>query len=122
MFKRTILQHSVRSISCSACTTPAGKQAPRLLSHSDLLHQMDNSNLSSWMASKDSLKKSFVFTDFKEAFSFMQKVAYKSEEMNHHPEWCNVYNKVDITLTTHESGGITNRDITLAKHIEELLA
>jgi len=83
---------------------------------------MDNSNLSSWMASKDSLKKSFVFADFKEAFSFMQKIAYKSEEMNHHPEWCNVYNKVDITLTTHESGGITNRDITLAKHIEELLA
>ena len=74
------------------------------------------------MASKEALKKSFVFTDFKEAFSFMQKVAYKSEEMNHHPKWCNVYNKVDITLTTHESGGITNRDITLAKHIEELLA
>jgi len=61
------------------------------------------------------------FTDFMEAFAFMTRVALKAEQDNHHPEWCNVYNKVDIQLTTHSAGGITEKDFKLAKYINQVL-
>ena len=60
----------------------------------------------------------FKFKDFIEAFSFMTNIAMIAEKMNHHPEWYNVYNRVDITLTTHDSGGVTEKDISLAKAME----
>ncbi|KAK5965753.1 Transcriptional coactivator/pterin dehydratase [Trichostrongylus colubriformis] len=67
---------------------------------------------------RDAMQKSFQFKDFNEAFGFMTRVALKAEKMNHHPEWFNVYNKVDITLSTHDCGGLSQNDITLAKFIE----
>ncbi len=67
---------------------------------------------------RDAIFKSFVFRDFTEAFGFMTKVALKAEKMNHHPEWSNVYKTVDITLTTHDAGGLTELDIKLAKAID----
>ena len=64
------------------------------------------------------IKKTFKFKSFIEAFSFMSKIAIYAEKVNHHPEWCNVYNKVEICLTTHDSGGITEKDIDLINFIE----
>ncbi|WP_276313244.1 4a-hydroxytetrahydrobiopterin dehydratase [Pararobbsia silviterrae] len=66
---------------------------------------------------RDALQKSFRFEDFNAAFGFMTRIAIKAQEMNHHPEWFNVYNRVEITLSTHEAEGITQRDIDLAAFI-----
>lgn len=72
--------------------------------------------LSGWKLSDDLLKieRAFVFKDFKVAFAFMSKVAEQAERMNHHPEWFNVYNRVSVCLTTHDAGGVTLLDITMA--------
>ena len=66
---------------------------------------------------RDAIKKQFMFADFNEAFGFMTRVALKAETMNHHPEWFNVYNKVDIVLSTHDVGGLSDKDVTLATFI-----
>ncbi len=71
---------------------------------------------------RDSIKKSFKFKSFMDAFAFMSKVALFAEGMNHHPEWRNVYNRIDIELTTHDSGGLTEWDIKLARFIEAAAA
>ncbi|KAM9477260.1 pterin-4-alpha-carbinolamine dehydratase [Clarias gariepinus] len=69
---------------------------------------------------RDALYKEFVFKDFNQAFGFMSRVALQAEKMDHHPEWFNVYNKVHITLSTHECGGLSKRDITLATFIDQV--
>ena len=74
----------------------------------------------SWIIKNKTIKKEFKFTNFIEAFSFMTKVAFLSEKMDHHPNWRNSYNKVIIELTTHDMNGITSNDIKLAKCINEL--
>ena len=61
-----------------------------------------------------SITRSYKFRDFNAAFGFMSRVALKAEKMDHHPEWFNVYNKVEMTLTTHDAGGVTQKDIDLA--------
>lgn len=68
---------------------------------------------------RDAIEKEFRFADFKTAFGFMTRVAAAAEHLDHHPEWRNVYNRVEITLTTHDSGGVTGRDIRLATLIDE---
>ncbi len=68
---------------------------------------------------KEALKKDFFFKDFKEAFSFMTSVAHKAEAICHHPEWFNVYNKVLVQLTTHDTGGISEKDIIMAKFMNK---
>lgn len=74
-----------------------------------------------WKEENNSLKRIFKFKDFIEAWSFMTKVAMVAEKMGHHPEWSNVYNTVNITLTTHDKGNtITDKDRELAKKIDEL--
>ncbi|WP_245881174.1 4a-hydroxytetrahydrobiopterin dehydratase [Thalassospira marina] len=72
--------------------------------------------VSGWTMSDDGLaiEKTFKFKDFNEAFGFMSRVALKAEKMDHHPEWFNVYNRVEITLTTHDVGGVSQKDIKLA--------
>lgn len=67
---------------------------------------------------RDAITKTFRFRDFNEAFGFMGRVALMAEKMDHHPEWFNVWNRVDITLATHDAGGVTERDIKLARFIE----
>ena len=66
------------------------------------------------------LHKSFKFADFNEAWGFMTRVAMAAEKADHHPEWSNVYNKVEITLSTLDAGGVTDKDIALAKFIDGL--
>lgn len=69
---------------------------------------------------RDAIHKTFKFPDFNAAFSFMTRVALKAEQLDHHPEWSNVYNKVEITLSTHDAGGVTELDAALAKFIDDL--
>jgi 4a-hydroxytetrahydrobiopterin dehydratase len=70
----------------------------------------------------DKLYRRVVFQDFVAAFGFMSRVALLAERMDHHPEWSNVYNRVEIYLTSHDAGGITERDFKLAQQIDRLLA
>jgi len=67
---------------------------------------------------RDAIAARFEFKDFSEAFAFMARTALLAEKMDHHPEWSNVFNKVDVTLTTHDAGGVTDNDIAMAKAIE----
>jgi 4a-hydroxytetrahydrobiopterin dehydratase len=71
---------------------------------------------------RDAISRQFKFADFNAAFAFMTRVALVAEKMNHHPEWTNVWNTVDITLTSHDAGGLTERDVKLAEAIEQLAA
>jgi 4a-hydroxytetrahydrobiopterin dehydratase len=75
-----------------------------------------------WQEKNNQLNRTFEFKDFKEAFAFMTKVALVAEKMDHHPTWTNTYNKVDISLNTHDAGNIvTDKDHKLAKAIDSLL-
>ena len=79
------------------------------------------SKLSSWELTNDgreAIVKELKFIDFKSAFSFMTSIALKSEEVGHHPEWFNVYNKIKITLTTHDVSGLSEKDIILGQFID----
>lgn len=75
-----------------------------------------------WKEENNRLKKSFTFGDFQEAFAFMTRVAFLAESQRHHPNWSNVYNRVEIELTTHDAGNtVTEKDHKLAKAIDEIL-
>jgi len=67
---------------------------------------------------RDAIGKSFKFKDFSQAWGFMTRIALAAEKLDHHPEWFNVYNRVDIALTTHDAGGLSTRDIALAQLID----
>ena len=76
-----------------------------------------------WQAvsGRDAITRSFKFKDFSEAFGFMTRAALVAERMNHHPEWFNVWNRVDVTLSTHDAGGLTELDIKLAAAMDKLV-
>lgn len=67
---------------------------------------------------RDAISKKFVFADFNEAFGFMARVALAAEKLDHHPEWFNVYKTVEVTLSTHDAGGLTERDVALAEAMD----
>lgn len=69
---------------------------------------------------RDAITKTFVFRDFNEAFGFMTRVALVAEKADHHPEWFNVYKKVEVTLSTHDAGGLTGKDVALAAAMDRL--
>lgn len=79
------------------------------------------SELKGWTMKKDSLSRKITFKNFAQAFGFMTCVAIEAEKMNHHPDWKNAYNKVTISLSTHDAGGLTEADFKLAKLIDKLL-
>ena len=81
-------------------------------------------NLPGWSLSKDrkAIRKSFRFQDFSAAWSFMTRAALLAEKMNHHPDWSNAYNRVDVMLTTHGAGGVTDRDVRMARAMESYAA
>ena len=80
--------------------------------------------LPDWTAARadKAITRTFRFADFSEAFAFMTRVALLAEQHDHHPEWSNVYNRVEIALTTHDAGGLSQRDVAMAKAIDALLA
>jgi 4a-hydroxytetrahydrobiopterin dehydratase len=71
---------------------------------------------------RDAITRRLAFADFNQAFGFMSRVALLAEKADHHPEWSNVWNRVDILLTTHDAGGLSQRDIAMAQAIDALLA
>jgi len=85
-----------------------------------ILNKVFTNSTEHWQLVDSKLYKCFVFKNFIHAFGFMSKVAILAEKANHHPEWSNVYKKVEIQLTTHEVNGISERDFTLAKAINDL--
>ncbi|WP_458379705.1 4a-hydroxytetrahydrobiopterin dehydratase [Thalassospira povalilytica] len=78
-------------------------------------------SLKDWQLAKDglSIERTFKFGDFNAAFGFMTRVALMADKMDHHPEWFNVYNKITVTLTTHDAGGVTQKDIDLASFCDK---
>ena len=78
--------------------------------------------LTGWtmVAGREAIAKRFTFADFSQAFGFMTRAALVAERMNHHPEWFNVWNKVDVTLATHDAGGLTALDIELAQAMDKI--
>ena len=69
---------------------------------------------------RDAITRTLVFRDFNEAFGFMTRAALVAEKLDHHPEWFNVYNKVEVTLATHDAGGVTELDVTLAQAMDRI--
>ena len=80
--------------------------------------------LSGWreVAGRDAITKKFIFADFNAAFGFMTRAALIAEKLDHHPEWFNVYKTVEVTLSTHDAGGLTERDVKLAEAMDKLAA
>jgi len=80
--------------------------------------------LTSWseVAGRDAITRTFTFADFSEAFGFMARVALEAEKRDHHPEWRNVYKTVEVVLSTHDAGGLTARDVTLAQRMDAIAA
>ena len=85
----------------------------------ELLSALDGWSL---VEGRDAIHKRFVFDGFNAAFAWMTRVALVAEQLNHHPEWFNVYNKVDVTLSTHDAGGLTRRDVELAQRMDQMAA
>ena len=79
--------------------------------------------LNNWkeLTERNAIKKTYQFSDFNAAFGFMCRAAIKAEKMDHHPEWFNVYNRVEVTLSTHDANGVTELDIQLAKFMDEIV-
>ncbi len=88
------------------------------LSQADINEELKK--LPGWKVVNEKLHKEFQFESFNQAFGFMTRAAMEIEKMNHHPEWFNVYNKITIELTTHDVGGITKNDVSLAKILNSL--
>ncbi len=80
--------------------------------------------LPGWAAAqtRDAIEKTFVFADFNAAFGFMARAALLAERLDHHPEWSNVYNRVQVLLTTHDAGGVTRLDVRMAQFMDEAAA
>src|SRR6202158_5573281 len=72
------------------------------------------------VAGRDAIQKTFKFKDFSEAFGFMARAALVAEKMDHHPEWTNVWNRVEVTLSTHSAGGLTELDVKLAEAMDQI--
>lgn len=92
------------------------------MSHlTDAQVELQLQELKGWSKDGDAIVKTFVFNDFVEAISFMVQASFRAQELEHHPEWTNIYNEVHVRLTTHDLNGITSNDIRLAKRMEQIL-
>lgn len=91
----------------------------KLLHQGDVARQLER--LAGWRLIDQgcAITKTFVFDDFTQAFAFMTRIADKAEDMNHHPDWTNVYNRVSVRLSTHDAGGLTDKDFALALAMDE---
>ena len=89
------------------------------LSESEIKEKLQEIN--GWEYNENAIHTTFEFIDFKDAFSVMTRIAFEAEAQQHHPDWSNVYNKLYISLSTHDAGGVTENDFTLAKSIESII-
>lgn len=88
------------------------------MSSEDVTIALGDLNCWTLVAGREAIEKEFKFKNFNQAFAFMTRVALKAEKMGHHPEWFNVYNRVEITLATHDVDGLSDKDFTLAKFMD----
>ena len=91
------------------------------LSEAERVEALDGLPAWDYDEARDAITRRFTFADFSEAFAFMTRVALLAEKTDHHPEWSNVWNRVDVLLTTHDAGGLSGRDIDMAQAIEGLV-
>lgn len=92
------------------------------MSHlTDAQVELQLQDLKGWSKEGNALVKTYIFNDFVEAISFMVQASFRAQELEHHPEWTNIYNEVRVRLTTHDLNGITSNDIRLAKRMEHIL-
>ncbi|XP_060591419.1 pterin-4-alpha-carbinolamine dehydratase-like [Ruditapes philippinarum] len=118
---RSFVLNSFSNLKYSRTFAKMASDAKRLkLSDEERSSKLEPLKTSGWtmVEGRDAIYKEFLFKDFNEAFGFMTRVALKADKMDHHPEWFNVYNKVQITLSTHDCGGLSERDVRLATFIE----
>ncbi|UAB83352.1 4a-hydroxytetrahydrobiopterin dehydratase [Zunongwangia sp. SCSIO 43204] len=78
-------------------------------------------SLEGWTYAKEAIHTSFKFENFKDAFTVMARIAFEAEALQHHPNWANVYNELEISLSTHDAGGVTEKDFEMAKAIEDIV-
>ncbi|CAL1684729.1 unnamed protein product [Lasius platythorax] len=119
---RKCISRIVKRRDLSTATTKRGKMSNKLTPEER--EQNLNPLLSTgWtvQSDRDAIYKEFVFKNFNEAFGFMTRVALQAEKMDHHPEWFNVYNKVNITLSSHDVNGLSQRDVKLATFIDKVV-
>ena len=90
----------------------------KALSESEIQEKLKDMD---WEYSEGAIRTAFEFENFKEAFSAMTRIAFEAEAQQHHPEWTNVYNNLEISLSTHDANGVTDKDFKLAKKIDELV-
>lgn len=95
------------------------KAKMQILDDSEIKNRL--TTMEGWEYKNDALHTSFQFENFKEAFSVMVRIAFEAEAQQHHPEWTNVYNELQISLSTHDAGGVTEKDFKLAKSIENII-
>ncbi|WBL23914.1 MULTISPECIES: 4a-hydroxytetrahydrobiopterin dehydratase [unclassified Zunongwangia] len=86
----------------------------------DQIHKKLES-LQGWTYAKDAIHTSFQFEDFKDAFTVMTRIAFEAEALQHHPNWANSFNELEISLSTHDAGGVTAKDFEMAKAIEDIV-
>uniref|UniRef100_A0A8D8GSU0 4a-hydroxytetrahydrobiopterin dehydratase n=2 Tax=Culex pipiens TaxID=7175 RepID=A0A8D8GSU0_CULPI len=111
------------SSSSSAIKTPKKRKMVSKLTDAqrkELLQPLMDAGWTMAAAGRDAIYKEYLFKNFNEAFGFMTRVALLADKMDHHPEWFNVYNKVQVTLATHDCGGLSERDVKLANFVEEI--
>lgn len=89
------------------------------LSESEIQERLKD--IDGWEYNENAIHTTFEFNDFKDAFSVMTRIAFEAELQQHHPDWSNVYNKLQISLSTHDAGGVTENDFNLAKTIEDII-
>jgi 4a-hydroxytetrahydrobiopterin dehydratase len=116
--------HNLRTISLSADQFVQNKDKSKMagkLTEEQRKTDLEPLLKSGWtiVNNRDAIYKEFLFKNFNEAFSFMTRVALLAEKMDHHPEWFNVYNKVQVTLSSHDVNGLSSRDVKLAKFMEQ---
>ena len=92
------------------------KNAPAPLSAEEIARALET--LPGWRHERDALAKEFTFANFRDALAWMVRAGFEAEALDHHPEWTNVYNRVEVRLTTHSTGGLTEKDIDLARRME----
>ncbi|KAJ8925681.1 hypothetical protein NQ315_009528 [Exocentrus adspersus] len=119
------LNHKIRLLVASSLPLSGTKVKTKM--HAKLTPEERNTTLTAilnqgWtlVENRDAIYKEFLFKDFNQAFGFMSRVALLSEKMDHHPEWFNVYNKVQVTLSSHDVSGLSGRDLKLANFMEDV--
>lgn len=112
----------LRSLLLSQCNASQMSSNSHWLTAADREQLLMELRATGWVEveNRDAIFKELHFKTFNQAFGFMSRVALQAEKMNHHPEWFNVYNKVQITLTTHDCGGLSKRDVKMAKFIDKI--